>query len=68
VQRHAEHKLLGGVLYLMCDDTSKVMESLKVKECTVRACVEGGMGSIHHRSAAERRRNLPISAIASNRN
>jgi catechol 2,3-dioxygenase-like lactoylglutathione lyase family enzyme len=31
VQRHAEHKLLGAVLYLMCDDISKVMESLKVK-------------------------------------
>jgi len=31
VQRQAEHELLGAVLYLMCDDISKVMESLKAK-------------------------------------
>ena len=31
VQKHAEHELLGSVLYLMCDDIAGTMETLKAK-------------------------------------
>src|SRR5436189_4787455 len=31
VQRHAEHPMLGGLLYLMCDDLGSVIGSLKSK-------------------------------------
>jgi Lactoylglutathione lyase and related lyases len=31
-QVHAEHPLLGGVLYLMCDDLSATIASLKAKK------------------------------------
>jgi len=34
VQKHAEHELLGSVLYLMCDDLDKTMESLRAKNIT----------------------------------
>ena len=34
VQKHAEHELLGSVLYLMCDDLANTMESLRVKNVT----------------------------------
>jgi hypothetical protein len=35
-QRHAGHELLGGALYLMCDDLNDLMASLKAKsvQCT----------------------------------
>lgn len=35
-QQHAGQKLLGAVLYLMCDDLDALMESLKAKgvQCT----------------------------------
>src|SRR5206468_6797070 len=31
VQMHAEHPMLGGLLYLMCDDLSSVIGLLKTK-------------------------------------
>ena len=31
VQKHGDHELLGCVLYLMCDDLGKTIESLKKK-------------------------------------
>lgn len=31
VQRHAEHELLGAVLYLMCDDLDSSIKALKGK-------------------------------------
>lgn len=36
VQRHADHAMLGTVLYLMCDDLRSTIESLKAKgvRCT----------------------------------
>jgi len=34
VQKHAEHELLGAVLYMMCDDLNQTMESLKAKNVT----------------------------------
>ena len=35
-QRHADHAMLGAVVYLMCDDLDETMRSLKAKnvECT----------------------------------
>jgi catechol 2,3-dioxygenase-like lactoylglutathione lyase family enzyme len=30
-QLHADHRLLGAVLYLMCDDLQAVVQSLKLK-------------------------------------
>jgi hypothetical protein len=36
-QRHAGHRMLGTVLYLMCDDLKKVIRSLKSKKV---ACTE----------------------------
>jgi catechol 2,3-dioxygenase-like lactoylglutathione lyase family enzyme len=32
VQRHADHELLGAVLYLMCDDLSGLVRRLKSKK------------------------------------
>jgi catechol 2,3-dioxygenase-like lactoylglutathione lyase family enzyme len=36
VQRHADHAMLGTVLYLMCDDLRSIIESLAAKgvRCT----------------------------------
>jgi catechol 2,3-dioxygenase-like lactoylglutathione lyase family enzyme len=34
VQRHAEHELLGAVLYLMCDDLASSTKALKQKGVT----------------------------------
>lgn len=34
VQKHAEHELLGSVLYLMCDDLEKTVETLRAKNVT----------------------------------
>lgn len=36
VQRHAEHELLGAVLYLMCDDVEAVVRTLKAKHVACR--------------------------------
>ena len=36
VQRHADHSMLGSVVYFMCDDLNATVQSLKSKkvECT----------------------------------
>lgn len=36
VQRHADHNMLGAVVYLMCDDLKRTVQSLKAKDvkCT----------------------------------
>lgn len=36
VQMHAEHRMLGGLLYLMCDDLSSEIELLKGRVWPVR--------------------------------
>jgi len=43
-QRHAEHALLGTVLYLMCDDLGATIDSLAVKgvTCTEITVAEWG--------------------------
>lgn len=48
VQKHAEHELLGSVLYLMCDDLDKTMESLKAKSvpCALVSKAEWGAFTI----------------------
>lgn len=32
VQRHAEHEVLGAILYLMCNDVAATVESLKARD------------------------------------
>ncbi len=44
VQAHAEHKLLGAVLYLMCDDVRAMMASLKTKGVECTPVMEAGWG------------------------
>jgi hypothetical protein len=48
VQRHAEHELLGSVLYLMCDNLSETMDFLKGKNvnCAPAAEAEWGIFTI----------------------
>jgi predicted enzyme related to lactoylglutathione lyase len=45
VQRHADHAMLGTVLYLMCDDLRSTIESLAAKgvRCTEIAEEEWGV-------------------------
>lgn len=45
VQKHAEHELLGSVLYLMCDDLDKTMKSLKAKNITCAPVEKAPWGS-----------------------
>ncbi|HUJ94578.1 MAG TPA: hypothetical protein VLW84_04875 [Terriglobales bacterium] len=44
VQRHAEHELLGAVLYLMCDDVKAEVKSLKAKKVKCAAIQEAPWG------------------------
>ena len=44
VQMHAEHPLLGAVLYLMCDDLSLTMRSLQEKSVACTAVLEAQWG------------------------
>jgi hypothetical protein len=44
VQMHAEHPMLGGLLYLMCDDLSSVIGLLKIKGVTCANPVEAEWG------------------------
>jgi predicted enzyme related to lactoylglutathione lyase len=48
VQRHAEHELLGVVLYLMCDDVKKTIKELEAKgvKCTAVEQAPWGFFSI----------------------
>jgi len=43
-QHHAEHGLLGTVLYLMCDDLRSTIESLKAKGVACSKVDEAGWG------------------------
>lgn len=47
VQSHAEHDLLGSVLYLMCDDLDSFVRSLETKNvrCTKIEEAEWGQGT-----------------------
>jgi predicted enzyme related to lactoylglutathione lyase len=45
VQKHAEHELLGSVLYLMCDDIAETMESLKAKNVTCAPVEKAAWGA-----------------------
>jgi hypothetical protein len=44
-QRHADHAMLGAVVYLMCDDLQKTVQSLQAKkvECTEITAAPWGM-------------------------
>jgi hypothetical protein len=44
VQMHAEHSMLGGLLYLMCDDLSSEIELLKSKGVACAKPVEAEWG------------------------
>ena len=44
VQMHAEHPMLGAVLYLMCDDLGSVIGSLKSKGVDCATPVEAEWG------------------------
>jgi hypothetical protein len=44
VQMHAEHPMLGAVLYLMCDDLGSAMQALENKGVTCATPVEADWG------------------------
>jgi hypothetical protein len=44
VQMHAEHPMLGAVLYLMCDDLRSAMQTLESKGVTCATPVEADWG------------------------
>lgn len=44
VQRHAEHDLLGTVLYFMCDDVKQQVKSLEAKGIVCAAIQEARWG------------------------
>src|SRR5687767_14516094 len=46
VQKHAEHDLLGAVLYLMCDDIDATLTMLKGKNVPCTATEEAPWGRI----------------------
>jgi hypothetical protein len=44
VQRHAEHALLGVVLYLMCDDLPAMIRSLEARQVACSAVMKAEWG------------------------
>jgi len=44
VQMHAEHPLLGAVLYLMCDDLPATIRSLESKKVSCSEVIEAEWG------------------------
>ena len=44
VQRHAEHSMIGSVLYFMCDDLRKTMEELRRKGVALATVTEAPWG------------------------
>jgi hypothetical protein len=44
VQMHAEHPMLGGLLYLMCDDLDRAIRLLKSKSVACANTVEAEWG------------------------
>lgn len=45
VQSHADHKLLGAVMYLMCDDLQATLKSLREKKIECAAVIEAQWGA-----------------------
>jgi len=45
VQRHAEHSMIGSVLYLMCNDLRETMDGLRRKGVTLATVTEAPWGS-----------------------
>jgi catechol 2,3-dioxygenase-like lactoylglutathione lyase family enzyme len=45
VQQHANHDLLGAVLYLMCDDLQSVVKSLEAKNVRYAPIAEAKWGN-----------------------
>ena len=46
VQTHAEDKLLGSVLYMMCDDLKSTIRSLEVKKVKCTPSADEGWGIV----------------------
>jgi hypothetical protein len=44
VQRHADHDLIGAVLYLMCDDVAAVVKTLQARGVACAAVAEAEWG------------------------
>lgn len=44
VQAHADQKLLGSLLYLMCDDLPSMIRSLEAKKVKCTAVTKAGWG------------------------
>ena len=45
VQRHAEHSMIGSVLYLICNDLRETMDGLRRKGVTLATVTEAPWGS-----------------------
>jgi hypothetical protein len=44
VERHADHELSGGVVYLMCEDLRATMDALHSKGAKTTEIVQAGWG------------------------
>jgi len=44
VERHADHELSGGIVYLMCDDLRETMAALERKGAQTTEIVQAGWG------------------------
>jgi predicted enzyme related to lactoylglutathione lyase len=45
VQKHAEHELMGSILYLMCDDLTATIQSLTAKNVSCAPAVKAEWGA-----------------------
>jgi catechol 2,3-dioxygenase-like lactoylglutathione lyase family enzyme len=45
IQRHAEHSMLGAVVYFMCDDLKETVQSLKAKKVKCSKVTKAPWGS-----------------------
>jgi hypothetical protein len=66
-EMHADHPLLGAVLYLMCDDLRSSMQSLKNRKVPCPELLEAEWGNHDDREASERRLNRSLPAQTSDR-
>ena len=64
-QSHGGRKLLGSVLYLMCDNLPALMKSLQSQRRDLLARGRGRLGNQDHDPVAQRRRNRSLSAHSS---
>jgi hypothetical protein len=60
VQWHAEHPMLGAVLYQMCYDLASVIWVAQKQRCTRREPSRSRMGTQHQYLAPERRDDRPL--------